>query len=78
MPQPDEGEDPMDDSASPQSLSSRQAVRWSYSVTLTSRATRLLDQASNFDLLPNAIAWLVGEEDQVSIRPNPGARVPSR
>ena len=33
-----------------------------------------LDQASNFDLLPNAIAWLVGEEDQVSIRLNPGAR----
>ena len=36
-------------------------------------SNELLDQASNFDLLPNAIAWLVGEEDQVSIRPNPSA-----
>jgi hypothetical protein len=34
----------------------------------------LLDQASNYDLLPNTIAWLLGEEDQVSIRTNTAAR----
>jgi ABC-type uncharacterized transport system involved in gliding motility auxiliary subunit len=28
-----------------------------------------LDQASNYDLLPNSIAWLVDETAQVSIRP---------
>jgi ABC-type uncharacterized transport system involved in gliding motility auxiliary subunit len=37
-------------------------------------SNELLDQGSNFDLLPNAIAWLVGETDQVSIRANPAAR----
>ena len=37
-------------------------------------SNELLDQASNFDLLPNTIAWLVGEEEQVSIRPNPAAQ----
>ena len=37
-------------------------------------SNELLDQASNYDLLPNTIAWLVGEEEQVSIRPNPAAQ----
>lgn len=32
-------------------------------------SNELLDQASNYDLLPNAIAWLVDETAQVSIRP---------
>ena len=32
-------------------------------------SNELLDQASNYDLLPNSIAWLVGEPSQVSIRP---------
>lgn len=31
-------------------------------------SNELLDQASNYDLLPNSIAWLVGEPSQVSIR----------
>lgn len=38
---------------------------------LTSNA--LIDQVSNQDVFPNTIAWLVGEEDQVSIRPNEAA-----
>ena len=33
----------------------------------------LLDQSSNADLFLNTIAWLAGEDDQVSIRPNPSA-----
>jgi len=37
-------------------------------------SNELLDQASNLDLLQNTLAWLVGEGDQVSIRPNPAAR----
>ncbi len=38
-------------------------------------ATNLLvDQASNQDLLLNTIAWLAGEEDQISIRPNEAAK----
>ncbi|RME20711.1 MAG: hypothetical protein D6798_19850 [Deltaproteobacteria bacterium] len=36
-------------------------------------SNELLGQGSNQDLFLNAIAWLVGEEDQVSIRPNEGA-----
>ena len=32
-------------------------------------SNELLDQASNYDLLPNSIAWLVDETAQVSIRP---------
>ncbi len=32
-------------------------------------SNELLDQASNYDLLPNAIAWLADETRQVSIRP---------
>jgi len=36
-------------------------------------SNELLDQASNQDLFLNAVAWLAGEEDQVSIRPNPAA-----
>ncbi len=34
----------------------------------------MLGHGSNLDLLQNAIAWMVGEEDQVSIRPNEAAR----
>ncbi len=34
----------------------------------------LLDQVGNQDLFLNTIAWLVGEEDQVSIRPNEAAK----
>ena len=33
----------------------------------------LVGQGSNQDLFLNAIAWMVGEEDQVSIRPNPAS-----
>ena len=36
-------------------------------------SNELLDQASNQDLFLNTVAWLAGEEDQVSIRPNPAA-----
>jgi ABC-type uncharacterized transport system involved in gliding motility auxiliary subunit len=32
-------------------------------------SNELLDQASNYDLLPNAVAWLADETRQVSIRP---------
>lgn len=31
---------------------------------------QLVDQGNNMDLFLNTVAWLVGEEDQVSIRPN--------
>ena len=34
----------------------------------------LLGMGSNLDLLQNAIAWMVGEQDQVSIRPNEAAQ----
>jgi len=34
----------------------------------------LLDQVNNVDLLLNGVSWMVGEEDQVSIRPNPFAK----
>jgi hypothetical protein len=34
----------------------------------------MLNLYGNLDLTLNAIAWLAGEEDQVSIRPNPAAR----
>jgi ABC-type uncharacterized transport system involved in gliding motility auxiliary subunit len=34
----------------------------------------LLGMGSNLDVLQNAIAWMVGEEDQVSIRPNESAQ----
>ena len=74
MPQPDEGEDPMGRlglAAVSVSASGGRVVVFGDS---DFASNELLDQASNFDLLPNAIAWLVGEEDQVSIRPNPGAR----
>lgn len=37
-------------------------------------ANMLLDQVGNQDLFLNSIAWLVGEEDQVSIRPNEAAK----
>jgi ABC-type uncharacterized transport system involved in gliding motility auxiliary subunit len=37
-------------------------------------SNELLDQASNLDLLQNSIAWMSGEEDQVSIRPNQAAQ----
>ena len=33
-------------------------------------SNELLGMGSNLDVLQNAIAWMVGEEDQVSIRPN--------
>lgn len=33
----------------------------------------LLDQGSNMDLFLNSLAWLAGEDDQVSIRPNPAS-----
>jgi ABC-type uncharacterized transport system involved in gliding motility auxiliary subunit len=33
-------------------------------------STELLDQLGNQDLLQNAVAWMVGEVNQVSIRPN--------
>lgn len=36
-------------------------------------ANMLLDQVGNQDLFLNSIAWLVGEESQVSIRPNEAA-----
>ncbi len=36
-------------------------------------AGELLGMGSNLDLLQNSIAWMVGEDDQVSIRPNPSA-----
>jgi ABC-type uncharacterized transport system involved in gliding motility auxiliary subunit len=36
-------------------------------------ANELVDQMSNQDLFLNTLAWLVGEEDQVSIRPPAGA-----
>ncbi|MCK6503002.1 GldG family protein [Myxococcota bacterium] len=36
-------------------------------------ANELLAQGNNQDLFLNAVAWLVGEEDQVSIRPNAAA-----
>jgi ABC-type uncharacterized transport system involved in gliding motility auxiliary subunit len=29
----------------------------------------MVDNFSNKDLLPNLLAWMVGEEDQISIRP---------
>lgn len=34
----------------------------------------LIDQVSNQDLLLNTVAWLVGEEDQISVRPNEAAQ----
>ena len=34
----------------------------------------LIDQVSNQDLLLNTVAWLAGEEDQISIRPNEAAQ----
>ena len=34
----------------------------------------LLDQASNQDLFLNVLAWLAGEENQISIRPNEAAK----
>ena len=74
MPQPDEGQDPMGRlglAAVSVSETGGKVVVFGDS---DFASNELLDQASNFDLLPNAIAWLVGEEDQVSIRPNPGAR----
>jgi ABC-2 type transport system permease protein len=37
-------------------------------------ANMLLDQVGNQDLFLNAIAWLVGEDSQVSIRPNEAAK----
>lgn len=37
-------------------------------------SNELLDQASNLDLLQNSIAWMSGEENQVSIRPNKAAQ----
>jgi ABC-type uncharacterized transport system involved in gliding motility auxiliary subunit len=37
-------------------------------------SNELLDQASNMDVLQNTLAWVVGEGDQVSIRPNIAAR----
>lgn len=74
VPQPDEGEDPMGRlglaAVSVSKTGGKVVVFGDSDFT----SNELLDQASNFDLLPNAIAWLVGEEDQVSIRPNPGAR----
>jgi hypothetical protein len=36
-------------------------------------SNELLGMGSNLDVLQNAIAWMVGEEDQVSIRPNEAA-----
>jgi ABC-type uncharacterized transport system involved in gliding motility auxiliary subunit len=33
----------------------------------------LLDQGNNMDLILNTLAWMVGEEDQLSIRPNEAA-----
>ncbi len=36
-------------------------------------SNELLGQGSNQDLFLNAVAWLVGEDDQISIRPNQGA-----
>jgi ABC-type uncharacterized transport system involved in gliding motility auxiliary subunit len=35
---------------------------------------RLLDNGGNLDILQNTIAWMVGEANQVSIRPNPFSR----
>jgi hypothetical protein len=37
-------------------------------------ANMLLDQVGNQDLFLNSIAWLVGEDSQVSIRPNEAAK----
>ena len=37
-------------------------------------ANMLLDQVGNQDLFLNSVAWLVGEESQVSIRPNEAAK----
>jgi len=74
IPQPDEGEDPMGRlglAAVSIGQNKGRVVVFGDS-DFTSNA--LLDQASNFDVLPNTIAWLVGEEDQVSIRPNLAAR----
>jgi ABC-type uncharacterized transport system involved in gliding motility auxiliary subunit len=34
---------------------------------------QLLDQGNNMDLVLNSLAWMVGEEDQISIRPNEAA-----
>ena len=36
---------------------------------------QLLDQGNNLDLLLNTLAWMAGEEDQLSIRPNEAAEV---
>ena len=33
-------------------------------------SNELLDQASNFELLPNTVAWLVNDAQHVSIRPS--------
>lgn len=74
MPQPDEGEDPMGRLGLAAVSVSETGGRVVVFGDSDFASNELLDQASNFDLLPNAIAWLVGEEDQVSIRPNPGAR----
>jgi ABC-type uncharacterized transport system len=37
-------------------------------------SNQLADQGSNRDLLLNMVAWMVGEGDQISIRPNDAAR----
>lgn len=74
LPQPDEGEDPMGRlglAAVSEGKSGGKVVVFGDS---DFASNELLDQASNFDLLPNTIAWLVGEEDQVSIRPNAAAK----
>ncbi len=36
-------------------------------------ANELVQQGNNQDLLLNAVAWMLGEDDQISIRPNPAA-----
>ena len=74
IPQPDEGEDPMGRLGLAAVSTSKTGGRVVVFGDSDFASNELLDQASNFDLLPNAIAWLVGEEDQVSIRPNPSAK----
>ena len=74
IPKPDPGEDPMGRlglaAVSVADSGGRVVVFGDSDFT----SNELLDQASNYDLLPNTIAWLVGEEDQISIRPNMAAR----
>ena len=74
MPQPDEGEDPMGRLGLAAVSVSKNGGKVVVFGDSDFASNELLDQASNFDLMPNAIAWLVGEDDQVSIRPNAGAK----